>query len=383
MTESRQFFSELMNDYFAECEEHLSSVKKYLLELESSYNTDVVQGLYRSFHTMKGLSGMVGYKDAEHLAHHVESYLRELLKGRAQLSPEGLDVMIESAKLLDLLIGAHKTGGPQPDASDISARLDSLLSQVSSSEPMADAPSPAQPEIPGLSQEKISRLRELESRGFGKWLFEFTPSPELVERQINVNTVRSKLQEIGEIIHAAPKVSEDGRMTIDFIVASLEDLDSPGNWSDYGITVMPFQTAPAAAAPAGEKTQILPIRASNLVRVELSRLDELMRIMGDVAIARSHLSELIRNVEKKIPVGVYREIQETALTVGKNLRYLRDGIVRIRMVAVSEIFDRMRFAARDLARKQDKIIRVETLGDETEIDKYIVDRIADPAPNRK
>ena len=89
-----EFFDQFLDDYYAECDEHLFSIRRSLVELENDVNArtfdrTVLDNLFRSFHTLKGISGMVGLGAAEQLAHHLESYLRELREGTVALSESG------------------------------------------------------------------------------------------------------------------------------------------------------------------------------------------------------------------------------------------------------------------------------------------------------
>ena len=93
-----EFFDQFLDDYYAECDEHLVSIRRSLVTLEDDVNAQTIDralldNLFRSFHTLKGISGMVGLTAAEQLAHHLESYLRELREGTLILSEPGFEVL--------------------------------------------------------------------------------------------------------------------------------------------------------------------------------------------------------------------------------------------------------------------------------------------------
>jgi two-component system chemotaxis sensor kinase CheA len=117
---------------------------------------------------------------------------------------------------------------------------------------------------------------------------------------------------------------------------------------------------------------------SNVVRVDLARLDELMRFIGEVVTSRSRLDDSLRELKRSVPPAEWRALQETSMAMARQLRDLRDGVMRVRMVQVGEIFERMKFVVRDLARESGKQIKLELLGQETEIDKFLVERMMDP-----
>jgi two-component system, chemotaxis family, sensor kinase CheA len=112
--------------------------------------------------------------------------------------------------------------------------------------------------------------------------------------------------------------------------------------------------------------------------VDLSRLDELMRLIGDLVISRARLTETLARVERYVPAVEWRAVQEHGASIERHLRDLREGVVRVRLVPVGEIFRRMPFVVRDLAREADKKVKLELVGEDTEIDKFLIERMMDP-----
>ena len=103
-----------------------------------------------------------------------------------------------------------------------------------------------------------------------------------------------------------------------------------------------------------------------------------MRNVGDLVISRARLADTLSRVESHIPAGEWRAIQENAIAIDRQLRTLREGIMRVRLVPVGEIFRRMPFVVRDLARETGKRVRMELPGQSTEIDKFLIERMMDP-----
>ena len=122
MSDQSPFAAGFMDEYFAECDEHLATMRRLLLDLESStaahqpVRPAVLEELFRSFHSIKGISGMVELRDAEMLAHHMESYLRVLRQRDARLTDEGLDALVAGVDLLERTIAARRDNEPAPDA---------------------------------------------------------------------------------------------------------------------------------------------------------------------------------------------------------------------------------------------------------------------------
>jgi len=123
-----QFAAGFMDDYFAECEEHLATIRRLLLALESDTGrqmatASVLEELFRSFHSIKGISGMVELREAEMLAHHMESYLRALRQREAQLSDAGMDALIRGVDALEQTIAARREGVAPPAIDQTIGRL--------------------------------------------------------------------------------------------------------------------------------------------------------------------------------------------------------------------------------------------------------------------
>jgi two-component system, chemotaxis family, sensor kinase CheA len=116
----------------------------------------------------------------------------------------------------------------------------------------------------------------------------------------------------------------------------------------------------------------------NFVRVDLGRLDDLMRLAGDLVVTRSRLEDTLRRVERHVPSREFRLLQEHDSLMERQLRDLREGIMRVRLVPVGEVFRRMPFVVRDLARDVGKRVQLEIAGQSTEIDKFLIERMMDP-----
>ena len=359
-----EFFDQFLDDYYAECDEHLVSVRRSLVVLENEVESRTVDrtlldNVFRSFHTLKGISGMVGLSAAEQLAHHLESYLRELREGTVVLSQPGFEALAAGVSLLESVINARRNDQPIPSIDEIVVRVQAVsASNKNETTPASDA------------------KRETAVSTATRWQAEFTPTAELAERGVNVNSVRARLQEIGQVIQAKPVVKGAGEIAFEFIIATTADASALANFEADGLTVKPVPLKPA---PRSKDTQpVATIAPASVVRVDLDRLDELMRIIGELVISRTRLEDQLKDLKRVAPPATWRSLQETSLGMARQLRDLRESVMRVRMVQVGEIFERMTFVVRDLARESEKKIIVQLSGGETEIDKFVVERMMDP-----
>ncbi|MFL6213135.1 MAG: chemotaxis protein CheA [Blastocatellia bacterium] len=385
-----EFFTEFLDDYFAECDEHLTAARHHLLALDRFIDQPhldraTLDDLFRSFHSLKGISGMVGVREAEQLAHEMENYLRALRDRQLRLSVEGMDALIAGTQLMEQVVAARRAQALAPDIAPVMKQLAAIVSgHTQRSAQASEASAVASSSGHQLNDDEGAQLAAAITDGKKVWRFEFVPVPELAGRGINVNVVRARLQEIGELIHAAPRVMARGGIAFDFLVASLADESVFAGWADDGLTYAAYEPPPAPSSVQDHDAvniadAALSTRApSSVVRVDLGRLDELMRMVGDLVISRSRLDDHLRHREATMPAPEWRRLQEINLMMERQLRDLREGVMRVRMVPVGEIFERMRFVVRDLAREYHKQVALELSGQHTEIDKLLVERMMDP-----
>jgi two-component system, chemotaxis family, sensor kinase CheA len=361
------FFAGFMDDYFVECEEHLATIRRLLLVLDEGVGrqpvqADVLDELFRSFHSIKGISGMVELRDAEMLAHHMESYLRVLRQREAQLDAAGMDALIRGVDALEQTIAARRETTAPPSIEQAVRGLSAVL-------PQAGASSGAAPAADAGAAPTAS------------WRVTFVPSAGLLARGVNVDSVRGRLREAGTIVDATPRVTPDG-IAFEFLVAGTIDAPTAASWVADGIVVEPVASQPPPApdeaidAPASETGA--RVSTANMVRVDLARLDEVMRMIGDLVISRARLDGATAPAEALLPPAIWRAIQENTQGIERQLRDLREGVMRLRLVPVGEIFRRMPFVVRDLARETGTKVRLELRGQSTEIDKFLIERMMDP-----
>jgi len=378
------FAAGFMDDYFAEAEEHVIAVRRSLLTLEAALGSElpaaVLEDLFRSCHSLKGISAMVELREAELLAHHMESCLRAIRQGDVVLSTGNFDSLVNGARTLEGVIVAHRAGQPLPVTDPVLAQLHALAhgDGGTAAAPIALAP--------------VLRLAAASPSPAPRWKVTFVPSPALVVRGVKVDTIRTRLLQLGQVTGVAPKVVAGGGVLFEFEVETAAEEQLAALRGD-GVEYEPLPAAVAAAAPslesgpgtrgtpdqAGERPHDVPVAASaNFVRVDLERLDDLMRLVGDMVVTRARLEDTLQRVETHVPFHEWRALQEHSAGIERQLRSLREGVMRVRLVPVGEIFRRMPFVVRDLARDNGKRVQLDLVGQATEIDKFLIERMMDP-----
>jgi two-component system, chemotaxis family, sensor kinase CheA len=372
----RPFADGFMDDYFAEADEHVVAVRRSLLSLESALGSTLppaaLEDLFRSFHSLKGISAMVELREAELLAHHMESCLRAVRQGGLTLTTASFEVLVDGVRLLEHVIAARRRSESMPVIDAMVEKLEALGrtgNEGSRADPPAAAPAPVETSA---------------SANGGLWRVTFVPSPQLVERGVKVDTVRARLMQIGEVQSVTPKVLPGGGISFEFDLQTSDETPL-AQWRDDGLTyeLLPAPVRAASAADDGGSqerplTDFTLAGSSNVVRVDLARLDDLMRLVGEMVVTRARLEDTLRRVEAHVPFQEWRALQDHNARLERNLRDLREGVMRVRLVPVGEIFRRMPFVVRDLARDSGKRVHLELTGQTTEIDKFLVERMMDP-----
>jgi two-component system, chemotaxis family, sensor kinase CheA len=374
------FAAAFMDDYFAEADEHVVSIRRSLLTLETTLDATpsaaVLEELFRSCHSLKGISAMVELRDAELLAHHMESCLKAVRQGQLVLARSNFEALVDGARMLEAVIAAHRGHETPPPIDQAVERLEALAQAGHASGP---TPRPAPDSQQSAAESPV-----------GRWSVTFVPTPELVGRGVKVDTIRARLLEIGRVLDVAPKVvSGGGGVSFVFDVETNNESQLAA-WREDGIVYERVDVPTAHIVPmaVGERGPDAPspidrppdraAGVTNFVRVDLARLDDLMRLVGDMVVMRSRLEDALQRVEPHLPAREWRELQDHTTGIERQLRDLREGVMRVRLVSVGEIFRRMPFVVRDLARDSGKRVLLDLVGQATEIDKFLVERMMDP-----
>ena len=423
----REFFEQFLDDFYADCEEHLSQIRNGILTLEQqlqsgSISPETVHQLYRSFHTIKGLSAMIGLDPAEQVAHTLENLLAKLRKEPTRLNLKSIEAIELAAQQLSQILDQHKNHQPLPETETVLQPVQQAVAEAEAT------PTPVQPPASSLPPEVASELPsglhplvlEALQQGVSLYRFIFRPTPERARQGITATKIRMRLSEIGRLLHISPKPDPETQIAFHFYV--LTDL-APTEWQplknqgvEWTLLLKAESTEPsrspskpplstpirpphleptaekksptleepsspisAAAQPAPPQSPPTPsLPASNLVRIPLHRLDTLLTLTGELIIAWNRVEPLRLRLEQSLDLDTRESFREICHSMTSNLRRLREELLSLRLVPIGELFERLRFAARDVARQKGRRIRFEISGQETEVDKAILDRLLDP-----
>jgi len=193
-----------------------------------------------------------------------------------------------------------------------------------------------------------------------------------------VEVVRERLLSIGEILAASPRVDDSGAIIFEFRVAVRAGETPNEHWRDDRLTWTREDDSATTGQSTGVSAPFVVTPVTSVLRVDLGRLEDLMRTVGELVVSRSRLGEMLRRGAAESDGALWEELHETNSALERQLRALREGVMRIRLVRIGELFERLRFSIRDMAREAEKEILVEMSGQDTEVDKAVIDRMLEP-----
>jgi len=343
--------------FLAESREHLSSCNQLLLRWERDpAATDPVGGLFRSIHTIKGMGATMGFAGVADLAHRLESLLDVLRQGRMAADARTFQLLFRAVDALGVAVeGAAAGREAAPDAALASA--------------LDDATAAAGPAVPGSpGPEAAPPRRRAADRPRGRMVQVAIRSDAVMRGARAVLAVR-RAEVLGPVSAVRPPLVQlereefDGRLAFRIESTAADEELAAAIRTAGEIEAVQFGE-PHAAEPAG-------VERHRQIRVDLRRLDRLMKQVGELVAARNRLGVLAAGSDDPA-------LAELSDRIARLVSEMQAEVIASRMTPVGEVFERYPRLVRDLARELDKRIRFDMEGEEIELDRSILDEIGDP-----
>jgi two-component system chemotaxis sensor kinase CheA len=409
----------LLSEYLSESEELLDSLMADLdllaLGTHSKPDINLINGVFRTVHSLKGLTGMMGLTHVQSLAHQFEEVLDSVRLGKLDLNKETAALILEAGAGLAALVGASARAIPSEEDG---AKLRELLATISARPLRAARAADLELKSLGLSDRDRRLLSEFEVQrltenlGAGRLLYSISVQFEagLLERRYRA--LAASLAEVGELIATLPGESSSAA-SVGFNLLFATRAKEPevkrilephrgrvsrlgaSTWRRAGAAIMsagrkPKESAkePGSATTGHNLSGLLPAAfaqealqpLSTSVRVDLSQIDELSGLAHEIAIETHRLSSMADRFLIAAGFGARErfDLRVSARRLEREFLQLEERLVELRMVSLAQTFTRAARLAGRLARDLGKLVSVEVVGRETQIDKMIVDRVADP-----
>ncbi|WP_437513831.1 chemotaxis protein CheA [Sorangium sp. So ce1099] len=380
--------TEFVAGYLVEVEEHLSASTANLLAAEAALragdsNPKATRELFRSLHTIKGLSAMVGVEPVVDIAHAMETVLRAADRAAGRLSAAAIEVLLRGLRAIEERIRALANKQPVPPAAP--SLLDALAALDVAAAPSPPAPTiSAEPEILAkLGSSERVQLAQGVAGGRRALRVDFVPSPARTAEGLNITSIRERVGKIAEIVKVVPlsvPATDRAPGGIAFALLVLTSAsDEELARAAAADVVRPLTVAPAPLAVAELPEQELDEPAERepqlrgVVRVEVARLDDALDKLSALVVARFRLARAAADLRAR---GVdVRDLAEILREHDRQLRDLRGAIMRARMISVTELLERVPLVVRGLGRATGKEVRIEIDAGKAELDKAVAERI--------
>ena len=420
--------NQYMEMFLDESHEHLQSLNEGLLSLEeNAEDVSVVNEIFRNAHTLKGMSATMGYNKIAELTHEMEDVLDLIRKEQLKLDENIIDTLFKCLDSLEQMINSVADGESEDvvDVTDLVATLSAISKGESTPAPAAakaEAPAAAAPATASAAPASKSTLdlndvdrdilRQAKEGGLLGIHVQITLAQTCLLKSARSYMVMNALDELGDVIKSVPSAEdleqEKFDHTFDILVVTGADMktveDAMETISEIDKVALelvdPDQaTAPQAAAPATEKaapaapiaapaaavsapkpaSKSAPAKAappkknhqSQSVRVDIDKLDTLMNLMGELVINKVRLEQIGQTHR-------LAELTETLEQMDRVTTDLQNIVMKVRMVPVSAVFNRFPRMVRDISKELNKEINLTIEGEETELDRTVIDEIGDP-----
>lgn len=408
--------NQYMGMFLEESREHLQTLNSCLLELEHDpENLSVLNEIFRSAHTIKGMSATMGFTEIAELTHEMENVLDLLRKEQLKADEDIVDTIFKCVDTLEQMI--ETVGAGEDDTMDVSA-LVAKLSAIAKGESAEKSVLPPESQVVEEDPDRSStvELNDTERGLVGKAKDSGLQTLEIIVslsegcllKSARAYMVMNALDELGEVIKSIPR-SEDleqenfessfqvifitgtEQAKIEQILLAISEVSKvemrsvvleqkkEEQRSAASAPVVPAVKS-ASAPPKQEDHHKQPhpsnsadkkLKGGQSVRVDIEKLDSLLNLVGELVINKTRLEQ----------IGITHRLTELVETIEQMDRVttdLQSVVMKVRMVPVGQVFNRFPRMVRDLAKELNKEINLTIEGEETELDRTVIDEIGDP-----
>lgn len=421
--------SEYKEIFKAESEEHLQQLNEALLGLEQNpEDMDYINNMFRSAHTLKGMSATMGFNTIAELTHEMENIMDMIRKSQITLTEKIIEIQFECLDTLEVLV--ENIDNPEAvDVSNLQSKLHSIVSLPSSTQDKITVPAPVtelinhapaktiDTEMPAVqsssctegisckesinteiefTQEELAEIQHVRSNDQEAFIIKVLLDESCILKAARSGMVLMNLNKSGKVIKTKPseKDLEEEKFDFSFMVvaATSEGMGSIKqkieNISEvHTVEIIPLHSHKDAAAHGEEVTEektsyltnknaILQkknesVKTGQSIRVNIERLDNIMNLVGELIINKIRLNQLATDIRSK-------DLEEALGTLDRLTNEIQTDVMESRMVPIDQIFSRFPRMIRDLAKSEGKHINLVIEGKEIELDRTVLDEIGDP-----
>ncbi len=424
--------SQYLEIFIDETKEHLQSLNQQLLVLETEpENTETINEIFRAAHSLKGMAGTMGYKRMQRLTHDMENVFSEIRNGKMSVSADLVDVLFKGLDALEGYLSNIQESADEgtEDYEDIIQQLNTILdiglgketagvkavvqeTVAAASSAAADKAQAAELKYKNLTIADYEKraINKAEGMGINAYGITVYIQEYCILKAARAFLVFKALEELGDVIKSQPEVQdiEDEKFDLDFSVillskANVEKIKSiimnvsevkdvviekisvdssevadaaEENTTETEATVEKANSSSTAAGKtAASKQQAAKPVVNRSVRVDIEKLDVLMNLVSELIIAKNGLVSISASEKNNRNESGFNEQIEYLERVTTNLH---ESVMKVRMVPIESVVNRFPRMIRDLSKKLDKKMELYMTGEDTELDRTVIDEIGDP-----
>ncbi|MFP4485364.1 MAG: chemotaxis protein CheW [Campylobacterales bacterium] len=383
---------EILEDFLIEAFEMIEQLDQDLVELESNpEDLELLNRIFRVAHTIKGSSSFLNFDILTKLTHHMEDVLNKARHGDLKIDSDVMDVVLESIDMMKGLLSYIRDNGTDQDAmeiEDICARL----SAVSNGEDPNSVEASSSDEAPKEEASQESGESKAEDSDEEDELDYANMSPEEVEDEIERLLAKrqeedkkrreEKIAKGEDLGIPLPKDPDAPAETKKEEPPKEEPKATPPKAEPKKETPPPKKETPKPASKAAPKKDEPKTPATNVeqtIRVEVRRLDHLMNLIGELVLGKNRLLKIYDDVEERYEGEKFlEELNQVVSSISIVTTDLQIAVMKTRMLPIGKVFNKFPRMVRDLSRELNKNIELNISGEDTELDKSIVEEIGDP-----
>ncbi|HEV8657439.1 MAG TPA: chemotaxis protein CheA [Thermoanaerobaculia bacterium] len=371
-------------EFTGEAEELLDTLSRDLAQFESqgqNVRPELINNIFRNVHSLKGLAGMLGFAEISELSHNLEDMLDKLRMGKISISRDLVDLLYDSVDSLNRLIIAinDPSVAGLVDVTKLTSRIHQMVLGPRSSvvgDPLSELTLDEQTKR-SLTEYEEHRL--IENVRSGKHVLVVEVTFDFADFDEKLRAVTASLSEAGEVISTLPALDATGGAGISFRLlygSTLNDAAIAAIVKQGKVRSLrksggqtPSSVRTGEAPVLHETEEDVSLRSlSPTVRVDIAKLDHVMNIVGELLIEKNQLANLAQT----------RELTKIVRELDRRLSDLQRSVIEMRMVPVGQIYSKLSRAVRKLARELHKEIELVLRGEDTELDKMMVEELTDP-----
>ncbi|WP_096013930.1 hybrid sensor histidine kinase/response regulator [Campylobacter lanienae] len=354
---------EILEDFLVEAFELIEQIDHDLVELESNpEDLELLNRIFRVAHTVKGSSSFLNFDVLTKLTHHMEDVLNKARHGELKITPDIMDVVLESVDMMKALLRSIRERGNDVDAgvsiSDICDRLTAINEgkDISSSKSKEEVKEEVKEELKDEPKEDAKEPSAMDQE------------PEVDVNSLSEAEVEAEIERLLKVRKAEDQARKEKQKQNEQPEAPAPKVEAPAHKGSKP-QQKESNTPAQSSASAVEQT----------IRVEVKRLDNLMNLIGELVLGKNRLLKIYDDVEERYEGEKFlEELNQVVSQLSLVTTDIQLAVMKTRMLPIAKVFNKFPRMVRDLSRELGKQIDLEISGEETELDKSIVEEIGDP-----